>query len=280
MDGHNETIAVAYVAQEHGAEVIYLGTIGTRQYAIDQLVRKMPSKATHLIFVYEAGPCGDWRYRYLTQKGYDCWVVAPSLIPKKSGDRVTTNRSDAVPLARLARAGALPVVSGPNVADEAIRALTRARADTLSDRQDAQCRLTAFLLRQASRYAGRATWGPAHLRWLAEVVCPTAAQQRVFQEDVRALTAYPARLQRLAQARQAQGQVWRLPPVGEALQALRGVPCTVAVTMGAAIGDCTRFENPRERMQCLGLMLSAYSTGAHRRQGAMTKAGPPRRDGL
>src|SRR6266850_6628680 len=107
MDVHKETIAVAYVAQEHGAEVTYLGTIGTRQCAIDQLIRKRQSKAQHLIFIYEAGPCGYWLYRYLQKKGYDCWVVAPSLIPKKAGERVKTDRRDAVQLARLARSGDL-----------------------------------------------------------------------------------------------------------------------------------------------------------------------------
>ena len=151
MDVHKETIAVAYIAQDHGAEVTYLGTIGTRQCDIDQLVRKMQSKATHLIFVYEAGPCGYWLYRYLTKKGYDCWGVAPSLIPKKSGDRVTTNRRDAVQLARLARSGDLTLVSVSKVEEEAIRDLTRAREDTMSDLQDAQFRLKAFLLRQDIR---------------------------------------------------------------------------------------------------------------------------------
>src|SRR5215216_388678 len=120
MDVHKESIAVAYVAQDHGAEVTYLGTIGTRQCAIDQLIRKMPSKAQHLIFVYEAGPCGYWLYRYLTKKDYDCWVVAPSLIPKKAGDRVKTDRRDAMQLARLMRSGDLPPVYVPAVADEAI----------------------------------------------------------------------------------------------------------------------------------------------------------------
>src|SRR5262249_3046695 len=91
MDVHKETIAVAYVAQDHGAEVTYLGTMGTHQCDIDQLVRQRPSKANHLIFVYEAGPCGSWLYRYLTQKDYPCWVVAPSLMPQKAGDRVKTD---------------------------------------------------------------------------------------------------------------------------------------------------------------------------------------------
>src|SRR3989442_3659187 len=107
LDVHKESIAVAYVAQDHGAEVTYLGTIGTRQCDIDQLIRKMQSKAQHRIFVYEAGPCGYWLYRYLRKKDYDCWVVAPSLIPKKAGDRVKTDRRDAVQLARLARSYAI-----------------------------------------------------------------------------------------------------------------------------------------------------------------------------
>jgi transposase len=92
MDVHKDSIAVAYIAQEHGAEVTYLGTIGTRQCDIDPLIRKRQSKAKHLAFVYEAGPCGYWLYRDLTKKGYECRVVAPSLIPKKAGDRAK-NRS-------------------------------------------------------------------------------------------------------------------------------------------------------------------------------------------
>lgn len=273
MDVHKDSIAVAYVAQDHGAEVMYLGAIGTRQGDIDQLIRKMPSKAKHLIFVYEAGPCGSWLYRYLMKKGYDGWVVAPSLIPKKPGDRVKTDRRDAVQLARLARSGDLTAVYVPKVEAEAMRDLTRAREDALSARKDAKFRLKAFLLRQDIRYVGRATWGPAHLRWLSEVVCPTPAQPIVCQADVRAVQEHTARLQRLAQALQEHVQAWRLHPVVEALQAWRGVQCTVAVTMVAEIGDRTRVENPRELMKCLGLMPSEYSSGEPRRQGSMTTAG-------
>jgi transposase len=144
LDVHKDSMAVAYVAQKHGAEVTYLGAIGTRQCDLDQLIRTMPSKATHLIFVDEAGPCGYWLYRYFTKKGSDCWVVAPSLVPKKAGDRVKTDRRDAMPLARLARSGALTVVYVPTVEDEAIRDLTRAREETLSALKDAKFRRKAF----------------------------------------------------------------------------------------------------------------------------------------
>jgi transposase len=141
----------------------------------------MPSKATHLLFVYEAGPCGYWLYRYLTKTGSDCWVVAPSLIPQTPGDRVNTDRRDAVPRARLARSGDLTAVYVPQVEDEAIRDRTRAREDTIRALQSAKCRLKAFWLRHDIRDTGRATWGPAHLRWLSDVVCPTPTQPIVFQ---------------------------------------------------------------------------------------------------
>jgi transposase len=273
MDVHKDSIAVAYVAQDHGAEVMYLGVIGTRQCDLDQLIRKLQSKAKHLIFVYEAGPCGYWLYRYLCKKGYDCWVVAPSLIPKKPGDRVKTDRRDAVQLARLARSGDLTVVYVPKVEDEAIRDLTRAREDTLRDLKSAKFRLKAFLLRHDIRYTGRATWGPAHLRWLSEVVCPTPAQQIVFQEYVRAITELTERLQRLDQELHDQVQTWRLQPVVDALQALRGVQFTAAVTMVAELGDLTRFDSPRELMKFLGLIPSEYTSADRRRQGSITKAG-------
>jgi transposase len=178
-----------------------------------------------------------------------------------------------VPLARLARSGDLPAVDVPTVADEAMRDLSRAREEALRDRKGATCRRKAFWRRHDTRDPGRATWGPAHRRWLAEVVCPTPAQPIVFQADVRAVTEHTERLQRLAQARQEQVKTWRLSPVVAALQARRGVQCTVAVTAVAARGDLTRFHNPRERMQCLGLMPAEDSPGERRRQGALTTAG-------
>jgi transposase len=236
-------------------------------------MRTRQSKAKHLVFVYEAGPCGYWLYRYLTNKGHVCWVVAPSLIPKKAGDRVKTDRRDAVQWARLMRSGDLTRVYVPTVEDEAIRDLTRAREDALRDLKAAKFRLKAFLLRQDIRYTGRATWGPAHLRWLAEVVCATPAQQIVFQEYVRAVNEHTERLQRLEQELQEQVASWRLQPVVAALEGLRGVQFIVAVTLVAELGDLTRFENPRQVMKYLGLIPSEYSSGERRRQGAITKAG-------
>jgi len=161
----------------------------------------------------------------------------------------------------------------PAVDDAAIRDLSRAREDTLRDLKAAKLRLKAFVLRHDIRYTGRANWSPAHLRWLSEVVCPTPAQQIVFQEYVQTVTEQTERLQRLEHELHEQVKTWRLAPVVEALQALRGVQFTVAVTTVAELGDLTRFENPRQLMSYLGLTPSEYSSGGRRQQGGITKTG-------
>lgn len=195
------------------------------------------------------------------------------MIPKKPGERVKTNRRDAIKLARLARSGDLSPVYVPQVEDEARRDLGRAREDGIRALKTAKLRLKAFLLRHDSRSTGQASWNPAHLRWLSEVVCHTPAPQIVFHEYVRAITDYTERLARLEQALTEQGQTWRLAPVVDALQALRGVPLTGAVTTGAALGDLTRFDTPRPLLHDLGLTPSEYSTGERRQQGGSTKTG-------
>ena len=273
LDVHKDSIAVAHAVDDRSAEVIYVGAIGTRQADIDALVRRLQSKAARLVFAYEAGPCGYVLYRYLTRKGLQCLVVAPSLIPKKAGDRVKTDRRDAVQLARLLRSGDLTPVYVPSVEDEAIRDITRAREDAIADLKAAKFRLQAFLLRLGLHYTGRANWNAPHLRYLAKVVCPTPAQQIVFQESVRAVDQQVERVQRLEAVLAEHVPSWRLYPVVQALQALRGVQDTVATIMVAEIGDLTRFDNPRQLAAFLGLIPSEYSSGERRRQGSITKAG-------
>ena len=273
LDVHKETIAVAYVAAEREAEVISLGTSGTRQGDIDKLVRRLQAKGKIRHFVYEAGPCGYWLYRYLTKHHLTCWGVAPSCIPKKASDRVKTDRRDAMQLARLLRSGDLTPVYIPSIEDEAIRDVVRAREEVLKDLKAAKVRLKAFLLRQDIRYAGRANWTAAHLRWLASVVCPTPAQQIVFQEYVRAVSEQTERLQRLEAELQALVQTWRWAPVVEAIQALRGIQFTAAVTLIAELGDLHRFATPRQLMSYLGLIPSEHTSGERRRQGGITKTG-------
>jgi transposase len=186
---------------------------------------------------------------------------------------VSRDRRDAVQLARLLRSGDRTPVSVSTVEDEAIRDLRRAREDTLHDLKTARFRLQAFLLRDDIRYTGRATWGPAYLRWLSEFVCPTPAQSIVFQAYVRAVTEHTGRLHRLEQELYEHVKAWRLSPVVEALQALRGVQVTVAVTLVAEFEDLSRFDNPRQLMHGLGRTPPEYSRGERRRQGGITKTG-------
>jgi transposase len=273
LDVHKESIAVAYGAEEREAEVVFLGTIGTRQGDIATLIRKLQSTGKTLHLVYDAGPCGYWLYRYLTKKDLKGWVVAPAQIPMRAGARVKTDRRDAVQLARLLRAGDLTPGYVPGVEEEAIRDLVRARAEARKDGKAAKVRLKAFLLRQDLRSEGRAKWGPAPLRWLAKVGCPTPAQQSVFQEYVRAVSEHTERLQRLAAELQTLVQTWRWLPVVEAIQALRGVQFTAAVILSAELGDLSRFDNPRHLMSYLGLIPNDHTTGEHRRQGGITKTG-------
>jgi transposase len=273
LDVHKDSISVAHVPDDRRAEVTYIGRIGTRAADIDRLLRRLQDKADRLIVAYEAGPCGYVLHRHLTRRGITCLVVAPSLIPRKPGDRVKTDRRDAVQLARLLRSGDLDSVYVPSVEDEALRDLCRAREAAVVTLKAAKFRLKSLLLRLGLHYTGRADWNDAHLRYLSKVVCPTPAQQIVFQESLRAVDEQVERLKRLQAELTDLVPAWRLAPVVHALQALRGVQDTVAVTVVAELGDLTRFDNPRQLAAFLGLVPSEDSTGDSRRQGPITKAG-------
>jgi transposase len=182
---------------------------------------------------------------------------------------VKTDRRDAATRARLLRSGDLTGIYVPRTEDEALRDVSRGREDTLRDLKRSKLRLKSFLLRHDIRYEGRATWSPAHLRWLASVVCPTPAQQIVFQESVSAVTEPRDRLERRERELREAVQGWRLYPVVEALQALRGVELTGAVILMTELGDITRFDTPRKLMSYLGLTPTEYSSGARRRQGGV-----------
>lgn len=273
LDVHKDSIAVAHAAGQRADPPHFVGSIGTRQIDIDNLVRRLHGKAPNLVFAYEAGPCGYVLHRYLTGKGLECRVVAPSLIPKKPGDRVKTDRRDAVELARLLRSGDLTAVRVPSVEDEAIRDLSRARDDAMRQLKASKVRLKSFLLRLGLHYTGRADWNDAHRRYLAKVVCPTPAQQIVFQESIRAVDEHVERLRRIEGELEELARQWRLEPLVSAYQALRGVQQTVALTVVAELGDITRFDNPRQLFAFVGLIPSEHSSGEKRRQGSITKAG-------
>jgi transposase len=187
--------------------------------------------------------------------------------------RVKTNRRDAVELARLLRSGDLVSVWVPRIEDEAVRDLCRARDAARITLKAAKLRLKSFLLRLDLQYTGRATWNDAHRRYLARVVCPTPAQQIVFQESLHAVDEQVERLARLERELVELTPSWRLQPLVEALQALRGVQWLVAITVVAELGDITRFDNPRQLAAFVGLIPSEHSSGTTRHQGGITKTG-------
>ena len=279
LDVHKESIEIAVAETGREGEVRHIGKTGGDLASLDKGLRKLVSLGHRLSVVYEAGPCGYVIYRHLAAQGMDVMVVAPSAIPRKPGDRVKTDRRDALMLARLARAGELTAVHVPHAGDEAVRDLIRAREDAVREQRNARHRLKALLLRHGIPYAGKSSWTLAHLRWLADIKLPHPPQQIAFQEYLHAVTESGLRIARLEGAMRNALSTWAQRPVVEALQALRGIQMIAAMTLVAEINGIARFTNPRQLMSYLGLVPSEYSSGASRRQGAITKAGngPARR---
>jgi transposase len=270
MDVHKESIDIAIAGAR---EARHFGRVGGEAAAVDRAVRKLRSVHRNPLFVYEAGPCGFWLYRRLRAQGLECMVVSPSMTPRRAGDRVKTDRRDALQLARLARAGELAPIYVPDARDEAMRDLVRAREDAVSMQRQARQRLQALLLRNEIRYVGKSSWTAAHRRWIAHLKLPDPAQQIAFEEYVQAVEEAGARLERLAGAIAAQLEHWRWRPLVEALQAFRGVQAIHAVRIVAELGDLGRFASPRKLMGYLGMIPSEDSSGPRRRQGSITKAG-------
>jgi transposase len=275
MDVHAETIAVA-VAEPDG-EVRSLGTIANREDSIRKFIKKLGSPE-HLRACYEAGPTGFVLYWQLTQLGVDCTVVAPSLVPKKPGDRVKTDRRDALKLAHCHRNGDLTAVWVPDEASEALRDLVRQREAAKQDQLRARHRLTKFLLRTGQRPPlGLKAWTERYMRWLAQVRYAQPAQEVTRLDCMNEFEHMSARVARLEaailevikQAPQAMQELIR------GLQALRGVAHISAVTLAAELGNdiSSRFQTARKLMGYSGAFPSENSSGKRIRKGAITKCG-------
>ncbi|AQV92618.1 IS110 family transposase [Cupriavidus necator] len=271
LDVHKDSITIAYALGM--GEVELLGKIGTSKADIDRLCKRLQSKARHIRIVYEAGPCGYGLYRQLAGKGFECMVCAPSLIPKKPGERVKTDRRDAVKLVRSLRAGDLSAVYVPSVEDEAFRDLSRAWVSAKNDLKRARQRLKAFLLSHGVRYTGKADWGPAHQRWLSAFAFGSVWQQLAFEEYRRTIEDRIAQCSRLEAALRDAMVNWRFYPAVLGLQTMRGIDFTTAVGMLAELGDLSRFTHPRQLMAWLGVTPTEHSSGEKRRQGSITKNG-------
>jgi transposase len=274
LDVHAETIAAA-VAEPDG-EVRSLGTIANREDSIRKFIKKLGS-SEQLRACYEAGATGFILYWQLTQLGVECTVVAPTLVPKKPGDRVKTDRRDALKLARSHRSGDLTAVWVPDEASEALRDLVRQREAAKQDQLRARHRLTKFLLRSGQRAPlGVKAWTERYMRWLAQVRYTQPAQEVTRLDCMNEVEHMSARVKRLEEAilevvKQAPQALQELV---RGLQALRGVAHISAVTIASELGNVSsRFESARKLMGYSGAFPSENSSGNHVRKGAITKAG-------
>jgi transposase len=237
------------------------------------VLRRLGHPHKELRVCYEAGPCGFVLARRLKQWGIACEVIAPSLTPKGSGDKIKTDRRDARMLARLHRAGELTGVHIPDERDEAIRDLCRARTDAVQDQRSGRHQLKAFLLRNGYRYSEKTSWGVAHMRYLRELVLPHPAMKVVLEEYLQCIDAAAERIERIEVHMKALLEEWHMKPVVLALMGLRGYQTVAAMITVSEIGDIHRFAHPRQLMAYLGLVPSESSSGGSRTQGAITKCG-------
>jgi transposase len=272
FDSAKNKHAVAIADSGRGAEVRYLGEIDNSPDAVRKLVAKLTRQYERLHFCYEAGPTGYGLHRQLTELGHVCDVVAPTMIPKRSGDRVKTNRRDSVALVKLLRAGDLRAIWVPDSVHEAVRDLTRARATAMVDLKTKRQQLLSFLLRHGRGFPDGRNWTKTYERWLAKQTFAHPAQQIVFQDQLEAITTAQARLAALEQQLREIVPTWTMAPVVAAYQALRGVSFLVAITFVAEVGDVRRFATPQQ-LRPSGLVPSERTTGDTIRRGSITKTG-------
>src|SRR5437762_11719046 len=276
LDVHKDCILTATAEEGRRGEVRDTGSISNDLQAAEKWIarlRKAHGKDVILRACYEAGPCGFGLARRLRQLGVECEVVAPSLTPTRSGDRVKTDRRDALKLARLLRAGELTPVYIPDARDEAIRDLCRARTDAVDDRRRSRHRLKGFLLRHGYHYQGKSSWSAAHERYLRELVLPHPAMKVILEEYLISIKAATERIQRCEAAMRDLLEKWRLRPAVRALMAMKGFRTVAAMILVSELGEVHRFTHPRQVMAYLGLVPTENTSSERRRQGHITKCG-------
>lgn len=272
LDVSKEKIAVA-IADEGRSEPVYYGMIPNTPEAIRKLINKLGSPE-QIRLCYEAGPTGYGIYRFLLGLGIACEVIAPSLIPQKPGERVKTDRRDALKLAKLYRAGELTSIYVPTEDDEALRDLVRAREDVKEDELRAKHRLVKFLLRnEIHPPTGTKKWTKKYWQWLDKLSFKRTTSQAVFTEYLHQLKEIQQRLKRFEEEIENQAREGVHAPMIQALQVLRGVAIITATSLVAEIGSFKRFKTPKQFMAYTGLVPSESSSGEVRKQGKITKTG-------
>ncbi|WP_404450976.1 IS110 family transposase [Virgibacillus necropolis] len=272
LDVSKEKIAVA-VADEGRSKPRYVGMIDYTVEAIRKIMKKL-GEPKQLQVCYEAGPTGYGLYRLLNSMDIECEVIAPSLIPKKPGERVKTDKRDAINLAKLYRAGELTPIYVPTEDDEALRDLVRAREDVKEDELRAKHRLTKFLLRNEIKPPkGTKKWTVKYWDWLDKMTFERSASRVAFQEYLQQLKEFQQRLKVLEEEIEDQAKEGVHAPMIQTLMTLRGVAIITATSLVAEIGSFKRFQTPKQFMAYTGLVPSESSSGELRRLGSITKTG-------
>ncbi|MHA3902596.1 IS110 family RNA-guided transposase [Castellaniella sp. WN] len=271
LDVHKDSTAVAVC--EPGREASrFVGSVGPDLQQVLKVLHRY-GNAAQVSVVYEAGPTGYGLQRALAARGYRCEIIAPSLIPRRAGERVKTDRRDCARLAELSRAGELKAIWVPDAAHEAIRNLWRAREDAVDARVKARQQLKAFLLRAGRLYEGKTAWTKMHERWIADQRFDEPADQIALTEYQLAVQAADERVRRLTNALEQSAADWQFAPTVAALRALRGIDTVSAIGLVCEIGDINRFATARQLMGYLGLVPSKHSSGGTVRRGSITKTG-------
>jgi len=271
MDVHTKSISIA-IANAKGVE--FFGSINNNPAAIENFLQKLRVSFDQIYACYEAGPCGYDLYWYLNKRGIKCDVIAPSLIPTRSGDRVKTDRRDATRLAKLLQSDELTPCWVPNEEDEALRDLIRCREDAVEMLRIARQQISSFLRRHNKvPEAGIKNWGTKYMGWLRSLKFENEVQQYTFKSYLLTVDQVEENLKRLnleVDARSREHSRWE---VIRNLTALKGVDILTAATAVVEVGLFSRFENPRGLMSYTGLVPAEYSSGGKRQQGSITKAG-------
>ncbi len=272
MDAHKATIAVA-LARPGQERPRFWGTIPNTPEAVRKLVGKL-GEPGQLQCAYEAGPTGYGLQRQLTTLGAACIVAAPSLILRKQGDRVKTDRRDAEHLAEQLRNHTLTAVYIPDDAQEALRDLTRAREDAQQEVVRSRNRLGKFLLRLGVAPAeGVRPQTQAYTNWLRHLSLPQPLQQTVLDEYRATVEEAQSRVKRLEQALADAPLEGALGAQLGAVQAFRGVARVTGTALVAELGDLRRFATPQQLMAYAGLVPSEHSSGPRTVRGHITKTG-------
>lgn len=274
LDVHADTITIA-VANTGEAGVRSIGTIANRPECLRKQLKKLGPPSS-LRVCYEAGVCGYEVYRLLTRWRVHCDVIAPTLVPQKSGDRVKTDRRDATKLALLYRAGSLTPVWVPDEAHEALRDLVRAREAAKKDQLRARHRLQKLLLRYGLRPEKKMrAWTQPYMAWAKTLKLEPAPLAAALLDYITEVDHVDARVKRLEIA--IDQAINESPPeiraVVQGLESLRGIARLSAATIVAEVGMLSRFRRAKQLMGYTGAVSREYSSGKKTRRGAITKTG-------